>query len=54
MLSVFLELKNPLIYISRITEYKEYKEIFFNSIEFFILKTIKEIFEVFNYFFIII
>lgn len=54
MLTVFLELKEPLTYISRNTEHKEYKSIFFNAKELFILKNIKELFKVFNYYSILI
>lgn len=47
MLKVFLELKEPLTFISRHTENKEYKKIFFNSIKLFVLIQLKKTFKVF-------
>lgn len=48
MLKVSLELKEPLNYISRNTSNKEYKDIFFNSLELFILAQIIKTFKVFS------
>lgn len=48
MLNILLELKEPLEYITRNTNNNEYKQLRFNSLEWFILSQIKKTFKVFN------
>lgn len=47
MLTVLLKLKDPLIYINNNITNKEYKDLFFKSIDWFILSQIKKTFKVF-------
>lgn len=47
MLSTFLELKEPLIYISKNTSNLEYKKLFLKSEEWAEIEELKKIFEVF-------
>jgi len=47
MLNTFLELKEPLIYISKITRNIDYNRIFLNDRDWFILSQLIRIFEVF-------
>lgn len=47
MLSTFLELKNPLIYISKNTSSLEYKKLFLNPLEWAEIEELKGIFSVF-------
>ena len=47
MITAFLELKKPLIYINRNTDYAEFKSIFPSPLDWQVLKQLKRIFEVF-------
>ena len=47
MISVILELKEPLNYVFRNTENEEFINIFFNDADWFLLTELKRVFEVF-------
>jgi hypothetical protein len=48
MLNTFIELKEPLDYIYRNTINNEFKSIYLNSIDWFIIKQLKTLFKIFT------
>lgn len=47
MVKILLELKEPLNYVRRNTNHHEFKSIYFDSLDWFILTELKKIFEIF-------
>jgi hypothetical protein len=48
MLKTVYDLKEPLLYIEKNTLYTEYKSIAFNSSDWFTIKTLLKMFEIFD------